>query len=66
MMKLRSFGHEAEAESLGFNSLHIHPDIYMNALLSGMRAIHQVLPAIMRKLGIDKDFELDESEFRAR
>jgi len=38
----------------------------MNALLSGMRAIHQVLPAIMRKLGIDKDFELDESEFRAR
>lgn len=46
-------GHEAEAESLGFNSSRLHPDVYMNELLVGMRAIHQALPAIMKKLGIE-------------
>lgn len=59
-------GHKAEAESLGFNADRIHPDIYMNELLCGMRVIHQVLPAIMKKLGIEQDFKLDESELRAR
>lgn len=59
-------GHEAEAESLGFNSSRIHPDIYMNELLCGMRVIHQVLPAIMKKLGIHEEFKLDESELRAK
>jgi hypothetical protein len=35
----------------------------MNELLQGMRIIHQVLPAIMNKLGMDKkDFALDRSE----
>lgn len=57
-------GHEAEAESLGFNASRVHPDIYMNELLCGMRTMHQVLPAIMKKLGIYDDFTLDESEFR--
>jgi transcriptional regulator with XRE-family HTH domain len=60
-----ALGHEAEAESLGFNSSRIHPDVYMNELLCGMRVIHQVLPAIMKKLGIDKEFQLDESKLRA-
>ncbi|MCW7546786.1 helix-turn-helix domain-containing protein [Photorhabdus sp. APURE] len=48
-------GIEAEKESLGFNSSRIHPDIYMNELLVGMRTIHQVLPAILKKLEIDKE-----------
>jgi hypothetical protein len=54
---------EAERESLGFNEDRLHPDIYMNELLSGMRIIHQVLPAILKKLGIGPDeFELDTSK----
>jgi hypothetical protein len=54
-------GHAAEAESLGFNASRLHPDIYMNELLVGMRIIHQVLPAILKKLDINNDFELDQS-----
>lgn len=54
---------DADTESLGFNASRIHPDIYMNELLVGMRTIHQILPAIMKKLEID-DFELDTSQLR--
>jgi transcriptional regulator with XRE-family HTH domain len=55
-------GEEAEQESLGFNATRLHPDIYMDELLRGMRIIHQVLPAIMKKLGIGEDeFQLDAS-----
>lgn len=61
-----ALGHEAEAESLGFNDTRLHPDIYMNELLTGMRVIHQVLPEILKKLGIDEEFELDTSELHLR
>jgi hypothetical protein len=53
-----------ERQSLGFNATRVHPDIYMNELLVGMRVIHQVLPVILEKLGIDKTFELDETALR--
>jgi transcriptional regulator with XRE-family HTH domain len=59
-----SLGQTAEAESLGFNASQLHPDIYMNELLVGMRVIHQVLPIIMKKLGIYGKFKLDTHELR--
>lgn len=59
-------GHVAEAESLGLNASRLHPDVYMNELLEGMRIIHQVLPVIMKKLGIDEEFQLDTAALRNR
>lgn len=56
-----SLCNEAESESLGLNSSRLHPDLYMDELLRGMRVIHQVLPAMMKKLGIN-DFKLEKSE----
>lgn len=56
-------GAAAEARSLGFNETRLHPDIYMNELLVGMRTIHQILPFIMKKIGIYDEFHLDESDF---
>ena len=59
-----SNGHEAEAESLGFNKTRIHPDIYMNKLLTSMRVIHQVLPETLKKLEIYENFVVDESNLK--
>lgn len=59
-----ALGHTAEACSLGLDQSRLHPDIYMNELLTGMRVIHQVLPAILKKLGIEGEFELDTSELK--
>ena len=57
---------KAEEKSLGhlFASSPLHPDIYMNELLQGMRVIHQVLPVILKKLGIEQEFKLNESELK--
>ena len=63
MMKLGIFPQLAERQSLGLNNSNLHPDIYMNELLVGMRAIHQVLPAIIKKLGIEEEFQFDQSDF---
>lgn len=60
-----ALGHEAEAKALGFTKSRLHPDIYMNELLVGMRILHQVLPEIMKKLGIYNDFKLDQSELHS-
>jgi len=57
--------HEAEAEAFGFNSSRLHPDIYMDEILKSHRMIHQVLPAICKKLGItEKDLVIDETELK--
>jgi transcriptional regulator with XRE-family HTH domain len=47
-----TIGHAAEREALGFNADQVHPDIYMNELLVGMRTLYQILPAILKKLDI--------------
>lgn len=46
---------QAERESLGFNENKIHPDIYMNELLVGIRLMHKVLPRICEKIGITSE-----------
>lgn len=58
-----SLGVDAERESMGLNKHQIHPDVYMNELLMGMRMIHQVLPKILEKLAID--FKVDISDLTA-
>jgi hypothetical protein len=62
-----ALGFEAEAESLGVNASRLHPDIYINELLVGMRAIHQVLPAIIKKLDIsDEELSFDPSALQRK
>ncbi|WP_296210798.1 XRE family transcriptional regulator [Psychrobacter sp. UBA3480] len=47
--------HNAERQALGLNKERLHPDIYMNELLVGMRTMHAVLPHILKKLDIQVD-----------
>ncbi|MCZ7861090.1 hypothetical protein O9X98_06690 [Agrobacterium salinitolerans] len=54
-----ALGEEAERESFGYSSSRPHPDIYMNELLCGMRDIRRVLPAILKKLGIEDEMNLE-------
>ena len=55
-----ALGHHAEREALGFNNDRIHPDIYMNELLVGMRVLHRILPVMAEKLGIQDYYKPDE------
>lgn len=48
--------------ALAFTAARSHPDIYIAELLDGMRMIHKVLPAIMRKVGVTKDDLKDPDE----
>lgn len=59
-------GHHAEREALGFNEGNLHPDIYMNELLTGMRIIHQVLPVILKKLDIYDEFYVDDGKLQLK
>ena len=67
LMDLLDLDHEeisevVEHNALGFNKREIHPDIYINELLVGMRTIHLILPEILKKLDID--FKLDTEKLR--
>ncbi|RCS22100.1 hypothetical protein DUT91_20530 [Phyllobacterium salinisoli] len=53
----------AELESLGRNSVRLHPDIYMNELLCGMRAINKIMPIILEKLGVSEEISIDSAVF---
>lgn len=64
-LKSDSLGVSAEGEALGFNDGRLHPDIYMNEILQSHRLIHQVLPAIIKKLGITpEELKIDKSKLQ--
>jgi hypothetical protein len=59
-----SLADTAEAEAFGFNESRLHPDIYMNELLVGIRVNRQMLVTLMKKLGAYDEFELDLAALR--
>lgn len=44
----------ADLHVAGENMNRVHPDIYTNEMLTGMRRFNKVLPEILKKLGIDE------------
>lgn len=44
----------ADLHAAGDNMSRIHPDIYTNEMLTGMRRFNKVLPELLKKLGIDE------------
>jgi transcriptional regulator with XRE-family HTH domain len=59
---INELSHAAEREAFGFNKIEIHPDIYMNEIIVGMRRINQLLPEIMEKLDIKFEPYTDNKE----
>ena len=57
-----SLGREAEFKHFGFDRLRLHPDVYMNEILTGVREIRRALPAILAKLGIAAEGESEDPE----
>ena len=50
----------SDAALFGFNNTKIHPDIYMNEILLSLRIINRVLPAIVKKLGIEDEIDFSD------
>ena len=47
--------YQLEKELFGFQEEKLHPDIYMNELLTSTRKINALMPLILKKLGISED-----------
>jgi hypothetical protein len=62
-LSANSLRDKAEREALGFNKNRLHPDHLMDEILVNLRLIHQVLPVILQKLGIEK-FQIDHAALR--
>lgn len=53
-------GVQAEFKAFGLHRGRLHPDIYQNEMLIGMRTIHQILPQIIKHFDIPITFDTDD------